>query len=302
MEGERLRTPVGEAPGDSHGVDPSVDRDVDSLRVQAQSAPRRRLCTLNRLGSASIRSTTILVISNERASMCGCPMPDFPEPVLGLVFLASSSALLMGPTGCSIEQRSRSYSQTTPSPSPSSMYRYARCDQCALLLEEIAARVGGLGLVPDRMHKHRVLDRVRGMDSLDGGARKSPAPTRVPKALKVLGDALGWIYRRDWFERPGLQAEFKEKQGDRAGGARQDDRGLDRDLRGRRQALSLGLGAVQARSGGRAHPRRPPANPGSPRPAVPDPHLRAWLVTGKPRDFPHGSDAHERAFSVPSRR
>ena len=47
----------------------------------------------------------------------------------GLPFLASSSALLMGPTGCSVEQRPP-YSQTTPSPSPSRMYRYAGCDRC----------------------------------------------------------------------------------------------------------------------------------------------------------------------------
>ena len=32
-------------------------------------------------------------------------------------------------------------------------------------------------------------------------------------ALPAMGDALGWVYRRDWFERPELQAEFKEKHG-----------------------------------------------------------------------------------------
>ena len=32
-------------------------------------------------------------------------------------------------------------------------------------------------------------------------------------ALPAMGDALGWTYRKDWFEKPELQAEFKEKYG-----------------------------------------------------------------------------------------
>jgi multiple sugar transport system substrate-binding protein len=32
-------------------------------------------------------------------------------------------------------------------------------------------------------------------------------------ALPAMGDALGWIYRKDWFARPELQAEFKKKHG-----------------------------------------------------------------------------------------
>ena len=32
-------------------------------------------------------------------------------------------------------------------------------------------------------------------------------------ALPAMGDALGWIYRKDWFSRPELQKEFKEKNG-----------------------------------------------------------------------------------------
>jgi multiple sugar transport system substrate-binding protein len=32
-------------------------------------------------------------------------------------------------------------------------------------------------------------------------------------ALPAMGDALGWIYRKDWFARPELQAEFKAKYG-----------------------------------------------------------------------------------------
>jgi len=32
-------------------------------------------------------------------------------------------------------------------------------------------------------------------------------------ALPAMGDALGWVYRKDWFARPELQAEFKEKYG-----------------------------------------------------------------------------------------
>src|SRR4051812_18628152 len=30
-------------------------------------------------------------------------------------------------------------------------------------------------------------------------------------ALPAMGDALGWTYRKDWFSRPELQAEFKQK-------------------------------------------------------------------------------------------
>jgi multiple sugar transport system substrate-binding protein len=32
-------------------------------------------------------------------------------------------------------------------------------------------------------------------------------------ALPAMGDALGWIYRKDWFAKPDLQAEFKKKHG-----------------------------------------------------------------------------------------
>lgn len=32
-------------------------------------------------------------------------------------------------------------------------------------------------------------------------------------ALPAMGDALGWVYRKDWFERPEIRAEFKEKYG-----------------------------------------------------------------------------------------
>src|SRR5687768_17523134 len=32
-------------------------------------------------------------------------------------------------------------------------------------------------------------------------------------ALPAMGDALAWVYRKDWFERPEIQAEFKEKHG-----------------------------------------------------------------------------------------
>ena len=32
-------------------------------------------------------------------------------------------------------------------------------------------------------------------------------------ALPAMGDALGWVYRKDWFERPELQEEFKAKYG-----------------------------------------------------------------------------------------
>jgi multiple sugar transport system substrate-binding protein len=32
-------------------------------------------------------------------------------------------------------------------------------------------------------------------------------------ALPAMGDALGWVYRKDWFARPELRAEFKQKHG-----------------------------------------------------------------------------------------
>lgn len=32
-------------------------------------------------------------------------------------------------------------------------------------------------------------------------------------ALPAMGDALGWVYRKDWFEKPELQTAFKEKYG-----------------------------------------------------------------------------------------
>ncbi|MEL6318615.1 MAG: ABC transporter substrate-binding protein, partial [Pseudomonadota bacterium] len=32
-------------------------------------------------------------------------------------------------------------------------------------------------------------------------------------ALPAFGDVVGWTYRKDWFERPELQAEFKAKHG-----------------------------------------------------------------------------------------
>ncbi len=32
-------------------------------------------------------------------------------------------------------------------------------------------------------------------------------------ALPAMGDANGWTYRKDWFARPGLQAEFRQKHG-----------------------------------------------------------------------------------------
>lgn len=40
-------------------------------------------------------------------------------------------------------------------------------------------------------------------------------PKNTPNywALPAMGDALGWTYRKDWFSRPALQAEFKTKYG-----------------------------------------------------------------------------------------
>ena len=32
-------------------------------------------------------------------------------------------------------------------------------------------------------------------------------------ALPAMGDALGWVYRKDWFSRPEIQAEFKKQHG-----------------------------------------------------------------------------------------
>ncbi|WP_395451321.1 ABC transporter substrate-binding protein [Aminobacter sp. UC22_36] len=40
-------------------------------------------------------------------------------------------------------------------------------------------------------------------------------PKNTPNywALPAFGDVVGWTYRKDWFERPDLQAEFKQKHG-----------------------------------------------------------------------------------------
>lgn len=40
-------------------------------------------------------------------------------------------------------------------------------------------------------------------------------PKNTPSywALPAFGDVVGWTYRKDWFERPDLQAEFKQKHG-----------------------------------------------------------------------------------------
>ena len=40
-------------------------------------------------------------------------------------------------------------------------------------------------------------------------------PKNTPNywALPAMGDAVGWTYRKDWFARPELQAEFKKKHG-----------------------------------------------------------------------------------------
>src|SRR6266446_3118404 len=40
-------------------------------------------------------------------------------------------------------------------------------------------------------------------------------PKNTPNyyALPAMGDAVGWTYRKDWFSRPALKAEFKKKYG-----------------------------------------------------------------------------------------
>jgi len=40
-------------------------------------------------------------------------------------------------------------------------------------------------------------------------------PKNTPNywALPAMGDAVGWTYRKDWFSRPEIQAEFKQKYG-----------------------------------------------------------------------------------------
>ena len=46
-------------------------------------------------------------------------------------------------------------------------------------------------------------------------------PKNTPNywALPAMGDALGWTYRKDWFARPELQAEFKAEAQTRPGAA-----------------------------------------------------------------------------------
>jgi multiple sugar transport system substrate-binding protein len=45
------------------------------------------------------------------------------------------------------------------------------------------------------------------------GYAEWPKGTPNYYALPAFGDVVGWTYRRDWFERPALQAEFNEKYG-----------------------------------------------------------------------------------------
>ncbi len=45
------------------------------------------------------------------------------------------------------------------------------------------------------------------------GYSEWPKGTPNYYALPAFGDVVGWTYRRDWFERPELQAEFREKYG-----------------------------------------------------------------------------------------
>ena len=45
------------------------------------------------------------------------------------------------------------------------------------------------------------------------GYAEWPKGTPNYYALPAYADVVGWTYRKDWFERPELQAEFKEKYG-----------------------------------------------------------------------------------------
>ena len=60
-----------------------------------------------------------------------------------------------------------------------------RLHQCAALLEEIAARVGGLGLVPDHVRQRRLHDRVRGVGPLRG-----VVPEARPESVRDRKDSL----------------------------------------------------------------------------------------------------------------
>ena len=45
------------------------------------------------------------------------------------------------------------------------------------------------------------------------GYSEWPKNTPNYSALPAMGDVVGWTYRKDWFERPELQKEFKDKYG-----------------------------------------------------------------------------------------
>ncbi len=45
------------------------------------------------------------------------------------------------------------------------------------------------------------------------GYSNGPRTPRTIGALPAMGDAVGWTYRKDWFSRPEIQAEFKKKFG-----------------------------------------------------------------------------------------
>ena len=55
---------------------------------------------------------------------------------------------------------------------------------------------------------------IKMSDFMPATVRATPTwPKGTPNywALPAMGDAVGWTYRKDWFARPELQAEFKKK-------------------------------------------------------------------------------------------
>ena len=89
---------------------------------------------------------------------------------------------------------------------------------CDLLIGDSQWLGGSADLRP--LHQAERLLRRRKASRWMISCRPRFMPTRPGRraspnywALPAMGDALGWVYRKDWFARPELQAEFKEKYG-----------------------------------------------------------------------------------------
>ncbi len=118
-------------------------------------------------------------------------------------------------------------------------------------------------------------------------------PKNTPNywALPAMGDVVGWTYRKDWFSKPELQKEFKEKYGWDLGRAddlrpAEADRRVLPEARDRRQDRLWRLDLHRARLGRHHHGRHGRAlqlrlQVREPRQALRDGRLRQFREIGE---------------------